>query len=216
MVPEPPLDLFRRGAHNRVPLIIGTNSDEVSLMVPDGSIAPADVAALFARFPEPLLSRLPELYPPGTTPESARSAYIQALSDAQFTCQARVIARALVAGQTEPIRRYYFTHRISGDLGTSLGAFHGIENFYLFRSAETSFMSSLMTDDDFAVEDALGGWWTRFAGSGNPDGATGPSWPVFDVATDPYLEILPAPVAGTGLHTEACDLWEPITEIPPG
>jgi para-nitrobenzyl esterase len=214
-VPAPPIERFRSGVHNHVPLIIGTNSDEVSVMVPEGSIAPADVTAFFARFDEPLRSQLAALYPAGTTPESARSAYIQALSDAQFTCQARLIARALAEGQTEPVRRYFFTHRISGAIGVSLGAFHGIENFYLFRTAETSLMYSMLTDDDRAVEAALGGWWTRFAGSGNPDGGTGPSWPVFDAATDPYLEIRAAPVTGTGLHAAACDLWEPITEIPP-
>jgi para-nitrobenzyl esterase len=213
-IPEPPVELFRRGAHNRVPVIIGTNSEEVSLMVPEGTVTPAAVAAFFARFPEPLRSQLPVLYPPGTTNASARAAYIAALSDGQFTCQARLIARALDEGQTEPVRRYYFSHRISGDLGASLGAFHGIENFFLFRTAETSLLATMLTADDRTVEELLGGWWTRFAATGDPNDGTGVDWPEFVSATDPYLEIIPTPAAGSGLHTDACDLWEPITAIP--
>ncbi|MBI5500928.1 MAG: carboxylesterase family protein [Deltaproteobacteria bacterium] len=214
VLPSAPVESFRAGTHNHVPVIIGTNSDEVSLMVPEGSVTPAEVTAFFERFADPLPARLAELYPPGTTPESARAAYIQALGDGQFTCQARMISRALVEGQTEPVRRYYFTHRVPGDLGASLGAFHGIENFYLFRTAESTLLAVLLTDDDRLVEDALGGWWTRFAATGDPNGTGGPSWPVYETATDPYLEIAPEAVTGAGLHTEACDLWEPISEIP--
>jgi para-nitrobenzyl esterase len=183
-------------------------------MVPEGSVTPAEVTAFFERFPEPLRSQLPVLYPPGTTPEEARAAYIQALGDGQFTCQARMISRALVEGQTEPVRRYFFTHTVPGTLGVSLGAFHGIENFYLFRTAESTLMAMLLTPDDRMVMDALGGWWTRFAATGDPNGGAGPSWPAYLTATDPYLEIAVAPVAGEGLHSEACDLWEPISEIP--
>jgi para-nitrobenzyl esterase len=213
VLPEPPVDRFRRGAHNRVPIVIGTNSEEVSLMVPEGTVTPAVVTAFFDRFPEPLRSRLSALYPPGDTPASARTAYIAALSDAQFTCQARLIARALDEGQTEPVWRYFLTHRITGDLGASLGAFHGIENFYLFRTAEMSYLSVLLTSADRTVMDLLGGWWTRLAAAGDPNGGGSIAWPVFDPATDPYLHIRPEPAVENGLHTEACDLWEPITEI---
>ena len=47
-------------------------------------------------------------------------------------------------------------------------------------------------------------------GDPNPAGPSGaiPTWPVYDPATDPFLELDADPVAGQGIRTDKCDFWD--------
>jgi len=215
LLPQDPMTALQTGQFNHMPLLTGSNSDETAVSVPPGTINRIMVLALFAAIPEPTRAGLLAIYDPGagvslTLPSAeARDSFIRATTDAQFTCTVRRVAMraAPSAGQTDAVYRYHFTHRLSGVLGSTYGAYHGHELFYVFQNIEDSSFAPSLTADDTAVEQLVLGYWTRFAASGNPNGAAAVAWPTYD-NTDPYLTLAAAPLAGAGLLTNACDLWD--------
>ncbi len=218
VLPIDPLTALQEGNFNHVPFVIGSNSDETAISVPPNTVNRTMVLALFAVVPEPTRSELLAIYDPGAgvsltipSPE-ARASFIRVTTDAQFTCQARRVAMraAQAAGQTQPVYRYHFTHRLSGTLGDNYGAYHGFELFYVFQTIEDSSFAPLLTANDTAVEAHMLGYWTRFAASGDPNDTTAVAWPAYN-NTDPYLTLAATPVASAGLLTQACDLWDVVT-----
>ncbi len=201
---QAPLDAFAAGAFNQVPLILGTNTDEASLIVPPTGTTPATWAAsLDASFNAPLLATALALYPPGATNAEARAARVAFTSDAQFICPARTIARTIAAHATTPVWRYEFRHGVNAN-----GAFHGIEVFFAFNTLEQSSYGPAMTDDDRAVSATMLGYWTRLAKAADPDGGGAPAWPRYDASAEPYLAIDAPPVADAKLRDAACDFWD--------
>jgi carboxylesterase type B len=57
------------------------------------------------------------------------------------------------------------------------------------------------------VQDILG-YWSRFAISGDPNGATAVPWPSYQPTADPHLVLDTTVVAGDGIRTARCDLLE--------
>jgi para-nitrobenzyl esterase len=210
VLPVAPLAALRAGTHNHVPFIVGANADETSsLGVPPTMTEAQYEAAVRDILGNTIGDQVLALYPAADY-ASPRQAFIQVTSDAQFVCPARTIARAADGGQDEPVYRYFFTHRLSGALGAFRGAAHGLELFFVFQKHDEA-SSYVATADDAAVAATMGGAWTRFAATGDPNGGGAPVWPTYDVATDPYLELAPSPLAGTGVHTAKCDFWDSIT-----
>jgi len=88
-----PDSAFSSGQFNHVPLLIGSNADEMSLSAP-AVVQPAMVTALVAAsVPAQYRAQALQLYPPGSTPDEAKVSYVQILTDAQFTSTVRRAAR---------------------------------------------------------------------------------------------------------------------------
>jgi carboxylesterase type B len=105
------LQLLQSGNYNRVPLLIGSNSEEMSLSAPP-TITPLMVNGLVSlSVPQPFRPQVLALYPPGSTNAQARRSYVNILKDVQFTAPARRVARCAAFNQTEPVWRYFFTHK---------------------------------------------------------------------------------------------------------
>ena len=53
-------------------------------------------------------------------------------------------------------------------------------------------------------------YWTSFAATGdpNPEGGSLPTWPVFNAAETPYLELGSQIESGTQLNQERMKLWD--------
>jgi carboxylesterase type B len=120
--------------------------------------------------------------------------------------------RALVATQSEPVFRYFFTHRYDSRLApmlSALGAFHGIELGYVFGTVD-GLLGYRPTAADRAVIELVQSSWVRFAATGDLSEGS-PMWPAYNTATDPYLEIAEPPAARTGVRTERCDALARIT-----
>ena len=96
-----------------------------------------------------------------------KSALVQVHTDLTFTCWSRRIARAIAAGQSEPVHRYYFT--FTNPTSAALGAYHTAEIPYVFGTY--GFGSA----QENTLSDALQDYWTRFAATGDPNG-TGTTW----------------------------------------
>ena len=59
---------------------------------------------------------------------------------------------------------------------------------------------------------AMATTWTTFAKEANPNNASIPSWPRYDVATDSYLVFNDVVRADAGVHTANCDFWDGIDD----
>lgn len=206
-----PYQNFQSGNFNHVPLIIGSNSEEMSLSTPS-TVFPFMVTALInSTVPSSLQSQATALYPPGSNTTEARESYIGILSDAQFTATTRRTAQCVSLNQTEPVWRYFFTHKHAIPQLADLGSYHGMELFYVFNTWENATLGSgpLFSQQDDSVQRAMVRYWVNFANTGNPNGAGLVIWPEYESATDCYLEIKATPNGSQcGLRTEKSDLWD--------
>lgn len=210
-LPLDPLEAMETGAFNHVPLVVGSNADETSITAA-AKMTPEMTQAFFRlSVPSEYYDQVLRLYPPGNSNSQSRQAFVNATTDAQFTVNVRRMARAVAQNQDEPVWRYFFSHHLSG-LSGYLGAYHGLELFFVFESisSTTYAQNGEMTAKDDRVKDAMGKYWTNFAKTGNPNGDTLTEWPEYNPLTDAYLDINAAPVGGMYLRTEKCDFWDTV------
>ncbi len=209
-----PKQVFQSGSYNKVPLIIGTNADEMSLSAPQ-TVLPVMVTALIkSSVPQQYQAQALQLYPPGANPEEAKESYVGILTDAQFTVNARRTAQCVSINQTEPVWRYFFSHKHTIQQLETLGSYHGMELFYVFNNWENTLLGTgfLFKSEDKAVQDATLKYWVNFAETGNPNGGELENWPQYRSSADSYLEINATPNGNqTGLRTAKCDLWDDIS-----
>jgi para-nitrobenzyl esterase len=209
-----PKQVFQNGNYNKVPLIIGSNADEMSLSTPQ-TVLPVMVTALIKKsVPAEFQAKALELYPPGSNSAEARNSYIGILTDAQFTVNARRTAQCVSLNQTEPVWRYFFTYKHTIPQLETLGSYHGMELFYVFNNWENTILGSglLFKPGDEAVQNAMLNYWVNFAETGNPNGGFLENWPQYRSSTDSFLEINANPNGSqTGLRTAQSDLWDNVT-----
>ncbi len=208
-----PKPIFESGNYNKVPLIIGSNADEMSLAAPQ-TVLPLMVTALIKKsVPAQFQEKAFELYPPGSNSAEAKKSYINILTDAQFTVNARRTAKCVSQNQTQPVWRYFFTHKHTIPQLETFGSYHGMELFYVFNNWENTLLGSgfLFKPEDKAVQDAMLKYWVNFANTGNPNGDNLKNWPQYQSSTDCYLEIKSTPDGNqTGLRTAQSDLWDDV------
>lgn len=212
--PDFPAQSFQKGTFNKVPLITGSNSEEMSLNVPQ-TVYPAMVTALVnTTVPEALRGQALTLYPPGNEPVQARKSYVGILTDSQFTISTRRTAQCVSLNQTDPVWRYFFTYKHSLPALAAVGSYHGMELFYVFNNWENTLLGSglLFKPQDDSVQKAMLGYWVNFAKAGNPNSSDLVSWPQYNSATDSFLEIKATPDGSkNGVRTAECDLWDDAT-----
>ncbi len=208
-----PFQTIQSGNFNKVPLIIGSNSEEMSLGVPP-TVFPFMVTALISSLvPVPLQPQATLLYPPGSNNAEAKESYIGIYTDAQFTATTRRAAQCISQNQLEPVYRYFFTHKHSIPPLSDYGSYHGMELFYVFNTWETatSGIPPFFSPQDDSVQTAMLQYWVNFANTGDPNGGGLPTWPEFQSPTDCYLEIKAAPDGSQcGLRTAESDLWDDV------
>ncbi len=206
VIPENPFVTLAAGTHNHVPFVIGTNADETSGMVPSAVSEALYEATLRASYGDAAAEALLEAYPVEDY-ANARKALIAVTTDIIWTCPARRIASLVAASQVEPVFRYHFTWRVPGASGVVYGATHGLELPFVFRTF-AAFEDFEPSPADLALSQAVQGYWSRLSATGNVNGGSDVSWPVYAPATDPYLELDTTITAKAGLATEKCDLIE--------
>lgn len=162
-VPMPLLDAFKQGREHAVPLIIGSNSDDASVMEAFG----VDPAALVQKLGRAgILAR--SLYPGVSDPGQLGRVLAR---DALFTAYGRRIA--YLHSAKAPTWRYYFTY--TGDAaGTGVG--HGVEiPFALGTIEQCRCLGRSATPRDLRVEQRTGERWAAFVRTGTPSGSV--AWP---------------------------------------
>ena len=219
VVNDVPLNVIASGAHNHVPMVVGSNSDETAGDVFGKyrfgmSQAQYEAAVLAsANGDEHLADQVLAMYPASDYGGDPRAAEIAESTDAVFTCSARRTARSFAKGQSEPVWRYYFTHGMDNDAAMhAQGAWHGIEDIFVFRQLVYN-GRYVPSAAEQSLADAIGGYWSRLAAGGDPNGGGAVTWPRYDPTIDNYLQIDETIKAGAGLRTEKCDFWDKM--LPP-
>ena len=178
VIPENPTLAFESGNQANVPLLVGTNADESSILtenLPFKTVAEYH-AYLASHFSEALFN----LYP-ATDDAQVRAAAARLITDLVFVSPARRLAR-FHAKVNRKTFMYHFTHSTG-----SSGAFHGSEIPFVFATASgdlARFMSAA---------------WIRFATTGDPN------WPAYTVASDQYMEFGDTIKVGSELHKKELD-----------
>lgn len=151
----------------------------------------ADFRAAAGRaFGERHLPRLLALYPAGSDAEAARSARM--LIGDQVIGQQN---RDWVALHRKTGRSAVYVHHFGQTSAYNPVAAHITELPYVFGNFAPR-QGVLPDARDRAVSDAMQGYWTRFARTGNPNGGDLPEWPRYGGAGGPTLRIGPVIEAG--------------------
>ena len=152
---------FAAGRQAKVPLMIGGNSNEASLFRPQ----PAQLDAL----PAPARAAVTKAFDPDGKGDAA-----QIVNDWQtavfITEPDRYLARVHSAGG-QPTWLYYFSYVPPSQAAKKpYGAAHTDEIRFVFGAPKASF-----APEDAPLSEAMNGFWTAFAKTGNP----GAAWPKF-------------------------------------
>lgn len=180
LVPEDERDAFAVGHLHPMPLIVGTNSDEGTLLTRSWPIASvADQRALLAANFAADLERAKQLYPAANDAE-AKPAIAAAFADTQFNDGARLLVRAMTR-LGMPCWRYLFTRRRPGEHN---GPHHGDEVGHVFGNlaAGRGFEPMPFDEVDVMVSNAMAGAWVAFAAGGEPKVPGLPLWSPYDAA----------------------------------
>ena len=208
VLPHSPLEAYAAGEQNQVPVLLGSNADEGTLFLKQIPIKRPQgyefvVGKIFGEFAGRVMKMFPARTPADVQPAIARLVTVSA-----FVAPARRAARALTAHQSR-VWLYHFT-RVSPMLREhNIGATHGVELFYVFKTIPPGVRAE---EADFRVADAMHGAWLRFAASGDPNGNGFPVWPPYTAANDTHFEFGDRQGTGQGLMREECDLLDAISE----
>ncbi|QCX81914.1 Para-nitrobenzyl esterase [Streptomyces sp. YIM 121038] len=218
-LPLRPDRALEQGRFHRVPVVQGTNKDELRLFLAlTQSAAPIpDARAYRARLVHSFgaAAAAVEKQYPLTAHSSPGAAWAALTSDASFTCPALRANRALAA--RVPTYAYLFSDTNAPRLaelpaveGYPYGAAHGFELPYLFPTDTVP----RFTPEQHALAARMTGYWTRFATTGDPNSPDAPAWP--GSASGPtVLSLAPGPdgirpVDATRAHH--CAFWDRQTD----
>lgn len=197
LLKEPPLQAFAAGRFVHIPLIIGTNGGEGSLL---GSSAHTE--GLFTQLSKEDLHELAALYGAEAANDDALARLV--FRDGYFASEARWIA-AKVSAAGVPAYLYRFAYVLAALRGRRAGAYHGSEIPFVFDR-----MPLLKIDDaDIRVERALHGCWVAFAKMGKPNCDEAPNWPRFEPGREGQWMFIDAHPSARPLEgTAALDLLQ--------
>ena len=201
VVPGNGFDLARQGRQHGVPVIIGTNADETSRMVPQAR-TDAEYEAAVRQLYGALAPRALAQYPSARFP-TPRAALVALTTDATWTCPARRMARLLAGSQVAPVYRYFFSWRAPSPAGAAIGATHGLEIPFVFRSFPALGSGFQPDAPATALSEAMQGFWASFAATGEPAEAS--TWPRFPATGDVALGLDSPITALAGVRSADCD-----------
>ncbi|HEV2576414.1 MAG TPA: carboxylesterase family protein [Acidobacteriaceae bacterium] len=175
-----PEEVFRRGEQVKVPVMVGSNLDEVSIfaspIVGGKSYRPQTVSAyrewLQRKFGDQAEAVF-EAYP-AKKDDDVPAAFRAMDTDWSFGFGSQLLARE-VSASGERAYLYSFTMTGRGPFAP-LGAFHSLESMYLSKHFWTDWVSGA---EDERLSEAMIQYWTSFAANGRPSGAGLPVWPEY-------------------------------------
>ncbi|KDR69866.1 hypothetical protein GALMADRAFT_128465 [Galerina marginata CBS 339.88] len=220
----------KAGHTAKVPLLIGTNKDEGTLIVEGEPTAYLADIVQYSKsnnlnFPFAKLSKLEELYPvPSDAFPSAYNASAGMWRDAHMLCLASNLAGLRTSALRLPVWRYRFD-LVANNLnsrGVRVGAFHGADIRFVMGQWRTIVLSPPFipaTPEEIAVSDLMVTAWTNFIKDPR-HGPRVPGWNVYDPEDTTTLTILGKNTTGAdpGDHFVAdnsCTYWNTILPIYP-
>ena len=180
---EDPQRTFARGAQARVPLLVGTNSEEASYRALLGASAPtpANYRRTLARRFGALAPRVAALYP-GTDPATVRRSATALASDLFIAHSTWAWMDLQQRTGRAPVFFYWFDQArppvrgAARSAGPGGGAVHSAEIEYALGNLDRNPVYA-WTAADFEVSRIMEGYFARFIQTGDPNGTGLPSWP---------------------------------------
>jgi len=160
-------EIFESGKQNAVPMIIGTNSYEGSLMGPGRTP------------PLPSDETVRKLYLDEAHGDQ-RLAAAKLFGDGGFVAAARVLARSMEKVK-QPAWLYHFSYVPEKIRGTVPGAAHASEIQFINDNI-------LGSEADRQVAKRASAFWVQFAKTGNPNPSGKTVWPAYQANEDQLLE----------------------------
>lgn len=193
----PPSRAFADGEEIDVPLMIGANSNEASVLLAMG-LSPEIATAYFGD----QLTEAETVYGlPATDPEFAR----QALGDIWFVAPARWLATETSDGA--PSFLYHFDYVAERRREKSDGAAHGSEITYVFDTTEYyESVAGELTPSDRMFADRLSTCWVSFAKTRQPECALASGWSRYDPERDELALFAPETRTVAGFRKPILDL----------
>jgi para-nitrobenzyl esterase len=174
LLTEFPQAAFEHGHAVDVPLIIGTNGNEGSLLSAD-----ARATDMAPELSESDLQTVRSFYGSRASSEAAFVSLV--FRDAQFSVPSRWVAARKATGA--PTFLYRFDYVVSFLSGRRAGANHGSEIPFVFAT----WPDARLTAADRRVTEALHGGWVAFAKTGIPVCPQAPAWRPYSAESDTWM-----------------------------
>jgi len=186
VLPDEIRSIFAKGKQNDVPVIVGSNANEMTTLTVPAQV-PKTIEA-YRKFVEPqyrdMIKEFDALYPVKSADDVA-SAYLGSLRDTVFTLPMRTWARMTSTGRSKAYL-YFFSHVTPNPNSKYLGAYHASEIAYVFNNLNRQ--NAALQDVDFKLADMMTTYWVNFATTGDPNGKGLPKWTTYSKDTEPYLD----------------------------
>ncbi|MBL8208319.1 MAG: carboxylesterase family protein, partial [Blastocatellia bacterium] len=178
--------IFAKGKQNDVPVIVGSNANEMSTLTVPATI-PKTMAEYRNRVTPQYGEALREFdaHYPVKSEADVRQVYLDSLRDVTFTLPMRTWARMTATGKSKAYL-YWFSHVPPNPNSQYLGAYHAGEIAYVFHNLNPQ--NTLIQNADHQLAELMMGYWVNFATTGNPNGQGLPEWKAYEPKTEPYLE----------------------------
>ena len=185
VLPHHPFDPVAPAISANVPLIIGTNKDEVTLfLLADSALESLDEARLLARvssFAGPATEDLLKAYRDARPQDSPADIFIAIASDRMMRINSITQAERKHAQGAAPVFMYLFT-RETPILGGRLKSCHALEIPFVFDNLARATRFTGDGPECQAISDEMSEAWLAFARTGIP-GSSWPAWTPDERAT---------------------------------
>lgn len=179
-----PLSMIRSGNFNKVPLMAGSNKEEINAAVT--AVRPWLAYALPFQYESRIIrnlnvtkeeaKKIEQAYPLRRYKNSPREAFGYILTDMLLACPTYFGLESF-ASQDVPAYYYRFDYRGMAN-GSVVGAMHTMEVPLVFNSIVEG--SGKNIDQTRELARIIQGYWTNFAKTGNPNGPDLTAWPRFE------------------------------------
>jgi len=206
LLPEDERPAFQAGRMHAMPLIVGSNTDEGTMLTKSW---PIDTLAAWRQQVEanfgPATAEAAALYPAGVDGET-RAAVAAMFADTQFNYGTRLLAQCMA--RLEPRTwKYLFERRRPHQQD---GPHHGEEVAHAFGNVDLAPPGETADFDaaDEALSRTLRKAWVAFAAQGDPNAAGLPRWEAYRTADDNHLSLGDEVRPGTGWRRAQLDFLE--------
>ncbi|HET9086496.1 MAG TPA: carboxylesterase family protein [Acidobacteriaceae bacterium] len=192
VLPEQPAIVFEQGKQADVPVIVGSNANEISIfaspLVGGKSYRPKTLAQYREWLHRQFGEQANEVFTayPARTDKEVPSTFNRMDTAFQFGFGARLLAQ-----ETEKIGQraflYCFTYVGTGKFA-DLGAFHSEESMFLSKKYWTSWTGR---PNDNKLSDTMIDYWVQFAKTGNPNSTGMPDWTAYRSSSASCQELGP-------------------------
>jgi para-nitrobenzyl esterase len=205
--PDHIANIYRAGKQNNVALIVGSNADEgTNLMPPPNDKDKA--RDMFQQFGGNQAGLLTEVY---EFDKDYKDASYAMFRDVIFTWNMSEWARQ-ASDMNKNTWLYFFSYAPPSPMEGKLGAYHAAEIRYVFNNADITFDGSKASKTETELASVISDYWVNFAKHGAPTAGDGADWPQFSRLNPEYLDISEKTRAGKHLLEKELEAVNKIME----